>query len=102
MLRLQINDKGRGSLEVRARGHRSRVERFPLVVSAKQHSYRLVFAVPGDYAPRAFTLCGSVAPGGNALILVERFEDDDGLGLKALLVRQNDLSTGLNALQRQH
>lgn len=99
VLRLKINERGAGSLEVRARGRRSRVERFQLVVSAQEHSYRLVFAMLVDHAvPRALTLSGSVMPGGNALSLTERFEGDDGLGLKALLVRKSDLVTGLQAL----
>ena len=64
VLRLTVDNKGVGLLEVRQRGHRAS-ERFQLMLYGNADSYRLTFATLLDpAAPRALTLSGSFMPGG--------------------------------------
>lgn len=98
---LKLDDKGLGQLQISERGSLVTVSRYNVTLNKERYAYRLLFAVrPLEGSTIHITLSGSAAPGAQAITMVRHFRDpSDGLALKALLIRKNDLLQGTQRLQ---
>lgn len=98
---LELDGQGLGKLQISERGSLATVSRYNVTLNKERYTYRLLFAVrPIGGSTVHVTLTGYAAPGAQAITLVRHFSDpSDGLALKALLIRKNELLQGAQRLQ---